>query len=433
MEAYETLLDPVKKRRYDSTRVFNDSIPEKFDASKEDFYEVFDQVFKRNAFFSKIKPVPKLGTSKDSINKVLNFYKFWDNFESWREFQHDDEYDLAQAEDRYERRYMEQNNRRLKAPLIKNEKIRINKLSNLAYKNDPRIKEMIEKQEKEKIQKREMKKSEKILRLKEKEDQSNKKKKEENRILQEEILKQQIIKDQLLEKKKIRKDLESKLEEKLKKLQNSKHLDSFYFEDLFLKIHNDDFEEVFKFIEQMDTFHQESFHKHIVNIRVSKNQTSNINELNKAKIDDKDWTQEDINQLSKAIIRYPAGVSDRWNKVAQLFNGKFSESELATKAKELKTYHKNELNIKTRETKETKTEIVINDKKTEEIPKVMNKDIWTKEQQALLEMGIKKYPTTMDAKDRWEKIASEISGKSMKDCVERFKWIKEQLQKKKTN
>lgn len=95
MEAYETLLDPERKRRYDSTRPFNDAIPEKFDPETENFFEVFERVFKRNAYFSKKKPVPNLGSANDDIKKVLAFYKFWDNFDSWREFQHEDEYDLG--------------------------------------------------------------------------------------------------------------------------------------------------------------------------------------------------------------------------------------------------------------------------------------------------------------------------------------------------
>lgn len=62
--AYETLIDPVKRKRYDSSLPFNDSIPSDADIiglSDPGFYELFESVFRRNALFAKKKPVPNLG------------------------------------------------------------------------------------------------------------------------------------------------------------------------------------------------------------------------------------------------------------------------------------------------------------------------------------------------------------------------------------
>lgn len=48
--AYETLVDPTKKRRYDSALPFNDTIPQDTDdITDENFFEIFRVVFKRNA------------------------------------------------------------------------------------------------------------------------------------------------------------------------------------------------------------------------------------------------------------------------------------------------------------------------------------------------------------------------------------------------
>ncbi len=88
-------MDPEKRRRYDSILEFNDSIPELFDAAKQDFFEVFAPVFRRNAYFSKTQPVPPLGGTGLEIKAVLAFYEFWENFDSWRDFTHEEEYDLA--------------------------------------------------------------------------------------------------------------------------------------------------------------------------------------------------------------------------------------------------------------------------------------------------------------------------------------------------
>lgn len=62
--AYETLIDPVQRKKYDSALPFNDSIPaesEVIDISEEAFYELFEAVFRRNSLFAKKKPVPNMG------------------------------------------------------------------------------------------------------------------------------------------------------------------------------------------------------------------------------------------------------------------------------------------------------------------------------------------------------------------------------------
>jgi DnaJ family protein C protein 2 len=42
-------------------------------------------------------------------------YKYWDNFESWREFAQYDQSKPEEAQDRYERRYMENENKKIRA------------------------------------------------------------------------------------------------------------------------------------------------------------------------------------------------------------------------------------------------------------------------------------------------------------------------------
>ena len=47
--------------------------------------------------WAKKKPTPNLGDLNTPIAEVKKFYKYWDNFESWREFSQYDEYDLNDA------------------------------------------------------------------------------------------------------------------------------------------------------------------------------------------------------------------------------------------------------------------------------------------------------------------------------------------------
>lgn len=106
-EAYETLMDPVKRRKYDSSLPFDEKIPEEGTWDDETFYDIFTKCFTLNSRWSKKQPTPNFGTIHMPLPNVKKFYKFWDDFNSWREFSQYDEFDTDEAQDRYERRYME--------------------------------------------------------------------------------------------------------------------------------------------------------------------------------------------------------------------------------------------------------------------------------------------------------------------------------------
>lgn len=116
----------------------------------DDFYPKIAEIFTRNSKWSKKKPVPEFGSGETPIEVVYKFYKFWDNFDSWRDFSQYDEYDPREAADRYERRYMENENKKLRAKHVKKERARINLLVELSYKYDFRILEEKKKEEAEK-------------------------------------------------------------------------------------------------------------------------------------------------------------------------------------------------------------------------------------------------------------------------------------------
>eukprot|EP00163_Fabomonas_tropica_P033586 TRINITY_DN891_c0_g1_i1.p1 TRINITY_DN891_c0_g1~~TRINITY_DN891_c0_g1_i1.p1 ORF type:complete len:451 (+),score=172.36 TRINITY_DN891_c0_g1_i1:119-1471(+) len=138
-KARDTLLDQKQRRDYDSTIEIDDSIPSKSAGKGDKFYKVYGEAFKKNERWSEIKPVPQLGGPDATEDEVEDFYSFWFNFKSWREFPQFDEHRPDEAGDRGERRWMEQENKRIRKKKKTEENARIRKLVENAEASDPRM------------------------------------------------------------------------------------------------------------------------------------------------------------------------------------------------------------------------------------------------------------------------------------------------------
>jgi DnaJ family protein C protein 2 len=145
-EAFKVLCSEPLRRAYDSQLPFDDAIPteeitEKFMAKGDHkFYKLFGPIFKRNARWSVKKPVPELGDENTSINDVMEFYSFWNKFDSWRDFTGAGSDNKPEdAGSREERRHMEKENEKLAVKMKKKEMNRIIDLVTLAERKDPRI------------------------------------------------------------------------------------------------------------------------------------------------------------------------------------------------------------------------------------------------------------------------------------------------------
>lgn len=189
-KALNTLIDPQKRRAYDSLCDFDESIPTGKETILQHsfpdvggtghdnggvcFYTLYRPVFQRNARFSVNTPVPELGDESTPLESVYDFYDFWQKFDSWRDFSHDAEHDVDSAEHRDEKRWMMKKNEVVAKKKKKKEYGRLSNLLDRAMGADPRIR-------REKFQKKEAKRLAKVR----KEEEEKRKEDEANAIIAE--------------------------------------------------------------------------------------------------------------------------------------------------------------------------------------------------------------------------------------------------------
>ena len=429
-EAYDTLIDPEKRKKYDSTIEFDDSIPENKNYDEKNFFRTFGPVFLKNSIWSKKKPVPKIGDMKTPIEKVKKFYRFWRNFESWRDFSVEGEFNIEDADSRFEKRQMLKENKKMKASLIRKEKIRIDELTSIAYKCDPRIK--IEEENLRKMREKE-KMEIKMKKQKEKEEEEKKRKEFQEKY-----------------------EYEKKIE-KEKKIQEKKNLIESYFnfaEELNIKL---DDEDKFQLNLNSNLDNLKSLINKIKNIENQKDKKNEFINLSKnyfamkikSEIQENNnnnnnniWTKEEMFLLQKGVKKFPAGTKNRWEKIKEIVKTK-STDEIINMTHYLllnpSIKIEGDINLKDLIQKKDSNNINNNNNNNiEEKKENKNKNSnsnsnnnWTAEEQKKLEECLKKYPNSLPAKERWTKISKEV-GKTMKQCVDRYKYIAEVIKKNKS-
>ena len=427
-EAYDTLIDPEKRKKYDSTIEFDDSIPENKNYDEKNFFRTFGPVFLKNSIWSKKKPVPKIGDMKTPIEKVKKFYRFWRNFESWRDFSVEGEFNIEDADSRFEKRQMLKENKKMKASLIRKEKIRIDELTSIAYKCDPRIK--IEEENLRKMREKE-KMEIKMKKQKEKEEEEKKRKEFQEKY-----------------------EYEKKIE-KEKKIQEKKNLIESYFNfavDLNIKL---DDEDKFQLNLNSNLDNLKSLINKIKNIENQKEKKNEFINLSKnyfamkikSEIQENNnnnnnniWTKEEMFLLQKGVKKFPAGTKNRWEKIKEIVKTK-STDEIINMTHYLllnpSIKIEGDINLKDLIQKKDSNNINnnnnnnIEEKKENKNKNSNSNNNWTAEEQKKLEECLKKYPNSLPAKERWTKISKEV-GKTMKQCIDRYKYIAEVIKKNKS-
>ncbi|KAL2215205.1 putative ribosome associated DnaJ chaperone Zuotin [Thermoascus aurantiacus ATCC 26904] len=140
-KAAEILLDPVKRRQFDSVDEAADvPPPTKKQLAKGNFYELWKPVFEAEARFSKIQPVPMLGDENSTREEVEAFYNFWYNFDSWRSFEYLDEDVPDDNENRDQKRHIERKNANARRKRKTEDTARLRRLVDECLAHDERIK-----------------------------------------------------------------------------------------------------------------------------------------------------------------------------------------------------------------------------------------------------------------------------------------------------
>jgi DnaJ family protein C protein 2 len=118
-KAMDVLTNPERRRQFDSVDPYYLSLEEDDPTAAQmkgkdsnAFFKAFGPVFEREARFSKVKPVPLLGSVDAPKEEVEGFYNFWYNFDSWRSFEYLDK-EINEGSDKYEHIHRSQVSRRL--------------------------------------------------------------------------------------------------------------------------------------------------------------------------------------------------------------------------------------------------------------------------------------------------------------------------------
>lgn len=470
-KAIEILSDPVKRRAFDSVDpTFDNAVPSKAEG-KEKFFVVFAPVFERNARWSLKKHSPSLGNMEASFEDVDNFYSFWYNFDSWREFSYLDEEEKEKAECRDERRWIEKQNRASRAQRKKEEMNRIRTLVDTAYNCDPRIKKF---KEEEKARKESEKKAKAEAKKREQE--------EKERVRQAEATAARILKEkeeetarQAAQQAKKEKEAQKKaFKKERQKLRSTCKTQNYFTDNEADSVRM--MEEVEKLCDRLELTSLQTLNEALssgnkeqsksvlekqvqeVNVQMQKEKDAEIQAQQASRsaehasgggggggLNNRGWNEEDLQLLIKAVNLFPAGTNARWEVIANYMNqhsssgAKRTAKDVINKAKTLQKldpHQKDEINRKAFE-KFKKEHSCVPPTVDNAVPSERfdgqsaesNSAAWTTEEQKLLEQALKTYP--VNTPERWEKISAAVPGRSKKDCMKRYKELVEMIKAKK--
>jgi len=444
----------------------------------------------RNTVGKGFKP-PVLGDEDTPMEDVHKFYEYWIHFESWRDFtaQATDELnvenELENAESRFEKRWLQREIDKRAKQLKTKENGRIHSLVERAMEADPRLRrERLEKQrakEKAKADREAAAELKKRQEIEAKLEAARLAEEEKERKAQEKVAREQEKKLIRKERQLLRRSTTSSFEEKPviwadsydMKLDVDYLCTSLNLDDL--KSLNQEYEsheaseEALAMIRERALSEREA-EKSGNKAAAAASRASQTNGTSTSV--KKPWTKDELSALAKAVKKYPPGGASRWDQIALFINNICKQDDPRTKEECIKK--SNEVTRAPpkpapQQAQATPEPELVPEQTATATPEPSNKpaptsngapappstaasapspapavaapsedktdgiveDDWTTEQDAQLQEALAKFPPTMEKNARWTSIAEAVPGKSKKQCVQRFKAIREALKSRK--
>lgn len=401
-KAYEILSTPDKRLAFDSTDDVNDDIPPAGLINDDSFYGVLRPVFARNARWSVDRAVPDLGHAKTPIEEVLEFYSFWETFRTWRNFEADCQYDLDQAANRDERRWMTQQNRREQKAKVKAERERIAKLTDLAKTHDPRIRAHQEQRAAEKKAAEEAK---------------------ERQAEAEKAATERRAKKRAMIAERNAVDRERRYKATISRLRASGS--------------SAELDYLLKTAQPTDLEALEVMAGDASALATRLEEVGQVMAANRAAFEKKargsaavTWSEEQEMKLATGIKKFGEHMPGRWARISEMTG--MAEKECIKRSKQLG--HRGLSALRKKAAGTAQKSVV-----SAPVDEGPTKDDggWTKKEQKAFEKGLRMYPEARCREDgidpglRWELIAGFVPGKEPDDCKARFVWCREQVRTKK--
>lgn len=476
--AHDTLMDHQKRQAYDSTVMpFDDEIPPSRAAmmsdpmllyKDEDFYETFGPVFKRNLRFdARLRPdlpsknksgnkqrggkktstkPPELGDDSTPIEEVNAFYEYWIHFDSWRDFsataaeELNVENEIDNAESRFEKRWIQKEIDKRAKQLKKQEMSRIQTLVERAMEADPRLRRerqaAADRKDRAKLAREAA-----VQRRKDEEKERQRQKEVEEEEEQQKKLEEKAEREK--EKKQLRKarqQLRRMASSSFEALDGDKRpwADSYDMnQELEVLCMNLSLKELTDLNDKLES--EQCAHASLVFVKqrvLEKMEQESEREANSSVVHASEnveasklqsisnpWTKDELSALAKAVRKYPPGWASRWDQITSFVNNLCKQDIPRTKEECIEKYNQVARSSSAKEATEAAAP------STSEAADDGNG--WTAEQDQQLQDGLAMYPATMDKNERWTAIAKCVPGKSKKDCVQRFKAIREALKSRK--
>ncbi|KPA75269.1 putative chaperone protein DNAj [Leptomonas pyrrhocoris] len=470
--AFDILGDPDTRQTYDSSRPFDDAIPAEVVEEKV-FYSSFGPVFERNKKWSSVPGVPSLGNDKTPYAEVLRFYDRWTGFQSWRDFSH-----LADIEEidegmcREEKRYYQRENQRQLSHFHKEEQKRIRTLVDRARRNDPRLRRHREEEEgkrQKEVQEREAfrqqlaaeeerRRAEETRKQKEKEEAEARAQQQEKQAMREAQtavlgflgehgLLEEIATNKLFADRVRRPNVQWIFSKVTSAAAAQKLRDAILAASPTRVPRTDDDPRTKEFEGAAQVEAVLRFNALIAKME----QHCGVNRYGEAVKKAKEggdaaakkkqaaapaspvaagpeWTDEDLGRLQKATAKYPPGSVDRWIKICDVLRHKFTEEQAMAKVSELTAalHHAGSGNPTASAAAASVSHASAAGSGTPAsvagTTAAAAVEEWSMTQQKQLEQGLRDLKDYKE-KDKYQKIAKMVEGKTAKECFDRFKFL----------